>query len=112
MTSKTNRVATDALLTLGHILDHTETGRDAIHLAVVSVEAAHMLLSNQRIGLGANGKATANLPPEKKTGVVDPFLEEPVQKGERFWMVLKPRTIYSLRHVWSHPDFPDEGEAA
>ena len=97
-----HKVATDALETLGTIIDET-AGRDAIHLAVEPVIAADILHAGDDIGL-VDGKATHYT--KNKIGIVDPFLKEPVQPGERFWMVIYPRQITSLRHVWEHPDIP------
>jgi hypothetical protein len=95
-------VFTDALETLGTIIDDTQK-RDAIHLAVEPVVAKETVWPGQHVtveGLGAhNGK-------KGTIGIVDPFLTEMVRPGQRFWLVLYPRTIKSLRHVWEHPDFP------
>jgi len=35
-----------------------------------------------------------------------------VPAGDRFWLVVYPRQITSLRHVWEHPSFPASGETA
>lgn len=104
-------VSTDALETLGTIID-ARAGRDAIHLAVEPATAGERLLPGQHIGL-MNGKAHAATGGArdwavKKLGIVDPFLAEPVEKGQKFWLVVYPRQISSLRHVWTHPDFVDE----
>jgi hypothetical protein len=40
---------------------------------------------------------------------VDPYLKSPVMPGQRFWLFLYPQSISSLRHVWSHPAFGEEG---
>jgi hypothetical protein len=96
-------VVTDALETLGSTIDEN-AGRDAIHLAVEPVVAAHMLVAGQNVGL-VEGQATAHA--AKHLGIVDPFLKHPVNAGERFWLVVYPRQITSLRHVWTHPDFPE-----
>ncbi len=103
--------STDALDTLGMIHFKTEA-RDAIHLAVEAVEASSTLRPGQRIGI-VNGMAF----PEGSTvnvntivpyhGIVDPFLTREVMAGQRFWFVMKPREVRSLRHVWEHPDFPE-----
>jgi hypothetical protein len=97
------KVSTDALETLGNIIGPEEK-RDAIHLAVEPVIAQEILYPGQNVG--ADG--TTNNP----VGIVDPFLKVPrVYPGERFWLVVYPRQINSLRHVWSHPAFPDEEES-
>lgn len=80
---------------------------DAIHLAVMPAEAAHEMLPGEPVGL-EEGKASLSA---KHIGIVDPFLTDPVQEGEHFWLVINPRTITSLRHVWTHPDIEsDEAE--
>lgn len=96
-------VSTDALETLGTII--TDGGRDAIHLAVEPVVAKYKLYPGQHVGL-EDGKASPYA--GKLLGIVDPFLKGPVPEGSKFWLVVYPRQITSLRHVWEHPDFNAE----
>jgi hypothetical protein len=103
-------VSTDALETLGTILEPGSGGRDAIHLAVEPVEAGELLDPGDGIAL-ENGLALgASL--ENSLGIVDPFLRRSVKKGERFWLVVMPRQITSLRHVWTHPGFPEPSSSS
>lgn len=90
---------TDAMETLGTIIPDGG-GRDAIHVAVVPTVATERLAPGQHVGKDG----TTNNP----VGIVDPFLPGPVFKGERFWLLLYPRTITGLRHVWTHPAFGDD----
>lgn len=102
-------VSTDALDTLGTCPIPEGSGRDAIHLAVEPVVCGpSSLVPGQPIKIvdGVAVPATS-LGYEDATGIVDPFLDLPVRKGDRFWLVVMPRTITSLRHVWSHPAFPE-----
>jgi hypothetical protein len=99
------KVSTDALETLGTIIGEGEK-RDAIHLAVIPVVAESALMPGSDIDC-IDGKAHGRRVGEG-LGIVDPFLTRVVERGERCWMVLKPRMVTSLRHVWSHPAFPDE----
>ena len=62
--------------------------------------AAEKLYPGQDVGVDG----TRNSP----VGIVDPFLKSPVLPGERFWLIVYPRQINSLRHVWTHPAFVDE----
>lgn len=105
------KVSTDALETLGTIIDEHQK-RDAIHLAVEPVIAGEELRPGAHIyvkgGYAYAAYDTDDTPPA--LGIVDPFLDRPVRNGERFWFVMFPRLVHSLRHVWSHPDFPDESE--
>ena len=92
-------VFTDALETLGTIIDDTQK-RDAIHLAVEPIQAREILTPGQHITAIGSSQG-------KHIGIVDPFLTESVNPGEWFWLVVYPRQINSLRHVWTHPDFID-----
>lgn len=94
-------VATDALATLGTIIDKTAK-RDAIHLAVYPIVAAEKLYPGQHIGI-VDEKATTKA--EKKLGIVDPFVSGFIPDGDMFWLIVYPRQITSLRHVWEHPEF-------
>lgn len=89
------------------LLDKGEYGRDAIHLAVVPVIAAHALYPGQHVGLIDDDKAGEV---ESPVGVVDPFLKVSVKTGEKFWLCLYPGSVTSLRHVWTHPAFAFSGE--
>lgn len=98
-------VATDALETLGTIIDDKQK-RDAIHLAVIPAIAGRDMNPGQHVTL--NDGVAVPAAAGTGTGIVDPFVTTPVERGQRFWLVIYPRTIQSLRHVWSHPAFPDE----
>lgn len=113
MSADNRTVATDALATLGTLITEKEK-RDAIHLAVIPVVAGQTLSVGADVGMSKDGCAYHWHSGEKIThvGIVDPFLkEEYVGIGERFWLVIYPRKITSLRHVWEHPAFPDEEPA-
>lgn len=94
-----------ALETMGNTLDK-DYGRDAVHLATIATVAAENLLPGQDIGLTDDKQASGRV--RDLIGIVDPFIIGTVKKGDLFWMVLYPRTITSLRHVWTHPSFPNE----
>jgi hypothetical protein len=100
----TRAVSTDALETLGQIHTRAEK-RDAIHLAVEPVVATGELQPGEYVTV-VDGEA---LPAHRDDalGIVDPFLPRAVRRGERFWFVMLPRAVHSLRHVWTHPSFPD-----
>lgn len=98
-------VHTDALATLGTIISSDEK-RDAIHLAVLPVQSADVHLQpGQDVGLLKSGHGSFA---GQHIGIVDPFLQRPVKKGEWFWLVIYPRKITSLRHVWEHPSIPGD----
>lgn len=114
MSADSRSPITDALATLGMIHTQPEK-RDAIHLGVEPVEAGETLNAGQHVCL-INGKAFRQ-DHGKPVGIVDPFLPkhphgQDVLPGQRFWLIVYPRQITSLRHVWEHPDFPASGDTA
>lgn len=104
MSADKRTVTTDALETLGMIITEKEK-RDAIHLAVEPVIAGVRLYPGDHVRL-ENGRAL-RADTGKGLGIVDPFLEGHINPDDRFWLVVYPRQIKSLRHVWEHPSFPE-----
>ncbi len=109
MSADKRTVHTDALATLGTLIGPNEK-RDAIHLAVIPA------IAGQSLAVGADvyikdGKAWHfqwDKEPEEFIGIVDPFLKgEIIEPGSYFWLIIYPRKITSLRHVWEHPAFPN-----
>ena len=83
-----------------------------MHIAVAPVTALVKLCPGQQIGVDNEGNAFPSLF-EPSVGVVDPFLLNGPEKGDRFFLWLQPGTITSLRHEWTHPAFekPDLEDA-
>ncbi len=83
-----------------------EQGRDAVHVAIVPVTAACYLMPGDHVGFLTPGR-TKHVTNEAavKVGIVDPYLTEAVEEGQRFYLCLYPQTVTSLRHEWVHPAF-------
>lgn len=83
--------------------------KDALHVAVAPVVAAHDLQRGDAIGFIVEGDCEKVGKVDNPIGIVDPFLEEIfVYRGMRFWMFLYPNTITTLKHVWKHPAFEEK----
>lgn len=97
-------------LGLGQLITEPRN-RDAVHVAVAPVVAGHELVPGQRVLLVNEVCVAAGA--FGGVGIVDPFLQEKVNKGESFWLWMDPGSITSLRHDWTHPALdgaPEESE--
>jgi hypothetical protein len=107
--SNTRAVHTDALATLGTAPLGADARRDAIHIAVEPVLAGERLRPGEHITVKDGVAWSADSTGEYEgLGIVDPFLAATLRPGQRFWFLMYPRMVTSLRHVWAHPAFPDE----
>lgn len=80
--------------------------RDAIHIAIAPVVAAKVLRAGDHVGPTKDGRYAITSNP---VGIVDPFRGPGViAAGEKFWLLLYPNTITTLRHNWTHPAFSTE----
>ena len=90
---------------LGKLIEAGEQ-RDAIHIAIAPVVAAHTLDPGQHVGFTEAGNIELVGDCDHPIGIVDPFLPNKVRKGERFFMCMYPRsTTGAIRHSWEHPAF-------
>jgi hypothetical protein len=100
----------DTLKKLGKI-HKTDQGRDAVHVAIISMQAKHGFRYHAGLAVDNQGNQVLATD-ESAVGIIDPFLfdGEYVDQGGWFYVYLKPGTISSLKHVWTHPAFPDPEE--
>ena len=90
---------------LGRLIEDGDRRRDAIHIAIAPVTAAQRLAPGQHVGLVQDGNLELVGPCDNNIGIVDPFLVEEVELGQRFWLFLYPNTVTGMRHIWAHPAF-------
>jgi hypothetical protein len=96
---------------LGELI--TEAGaRDAIHVALAPVTANERLTPGQHIGFVREHNTDLVGVSSSPLGIVDPFLERSVERGQRFYMVLYPNTVTGMKHQWEHPAFAPPGTEA
>lgn len=101
-------MAKDNAQTIGQLVGHTGV-RDAIHCPIISAVAKMNLNVGTPVTILENGEAEqADL--SNYVGIVDPFLGAFVQKGEQFWVWVKPGSIATLTHRWTHKRIPDLAE--
>lgn len=92
---------------LGVILTGNE-GRDAVHIAIAPVIASHRLAPGSHVGFVTGSTIEVTASADETIGIIDPLLQRHIAKGERCWLWLYPKSITTLRHVWSHPAFKEE----
>jgi hypothetical protein len=93
---------------LGELLKGGEE-RDAIHIAILPVTAHTYIPAGAQIFIRPDLTAILS---GKSNAVADPFLKEQIRPGEKFYALLNPYTIESLRHEWVHKDFPNQNSPA
>ena len=97
--------------TLGKLLDGP-TERDAVHVAIAPVIASEVLSAGEHVGFVRAGDTVVVGRVAVLIGIIDPFLSESVQPGQRCWLFLYPQTVTGMRHQWEHPAFVESGAVA
>lgn len=96
-------------LGLGKLITQKQS-RDAIHIAVAPVTAADKIAPGDWLKFAKVGD-TENVCRCNETdgiGIADPFLTRVAFAGDRLWIYLRPGSVTSLRHEWTHPAFSAE----
>ena len=76
--------------------------RDALHVPVVPLRAGEKLRPGQRVRLGERSNTIVGTSPlhSEPIGIVDPFLDEIVERDETVWVLMMPGTTQNVRHEW------------
>lgn len=75
--------------------------RDAIHVAVVPVQAATLLQPGDRVRIDENGRARLTRD-AVIDGVVSPFMPHGLIKVDDWcWVMLRPGLVDDMKHVWA-----------
>jgi len=99
-------MAKDNAQTLGQRLGHTGV-RDAVHVPIISAKAAHELRPGQHVILNADGSVSSCLTENTSLGVVDPYINGIIKPGDSVWVFVRPGSISTLTHHWTHPKVVD-----
>lgn len=91
---------------VGKLITDENAERDAIHVAVLPVIAGEKLSPGDKITVDSTSYQAFEVS-SGHIGIVDPFLSKVVKKGERFYCFLLPNTVTGMRHMWQHPQFPE-----
>lgn len=79
--------------------------RDAIHVALAPVTAAERLKPGQHVGFVREHNTDLVGVSSSPVGIIDPFLERSVERGQRCYLVLYQNTVTGMKHQWEHPAF-------
>lgn len=103
------KMAKDNAQTIGQFLGHTGV-RDAVHVPIISAKAYQLLEPGQHVLLNEHGLVAACAIEHLSLGVVDPFITGQVQAGSSVWIFVRPGSISTLTHQWTHPKVIDVAE--
>lgn len=95
---------------VGQLITEDGFERDCVHIAVVPVIADSDYVGGPGDVVALVPGSTARVTHAYKddadvVGIIDPFLRDSPNKGDKFYLFLLPSTITGLKHRWSHPAF-------
>lgn len=81
--------------------------RDAVHVAVVAMEASEQLRPGQYVNFMGDSQYPTAIPCTSKdaVGIVDPFSTQMMEAGHAVWVCLFPGSVTGMKHYWLHPKF-------
>ena len=86
--------------------------RDAVHVAIVAMEASEQLRPGQYVNFTGDPQYPIAIPThaEEAIGIVDPFSTQMMEAGHAVWVCLFPGSVTGMKHHWFHPDFVENSD--